>query len=838
MATSGRVGSGGFSGGSYFYFQWQLAGQTANYSTINWQWGLYIAPGGWYWGSNAIKSLSGYINGGQAFGANTWSNLSGTGDHQLLAGSWNIEHDPNGTKVFGISSTGYSFGDGNFSNSGNWDLPTIARHSYITNASGDTNDENPNPWVEFANPAGTAVDVYLDLPNLGIGGIARRYNVGSRYTWTLTTAELNQIRSALTNTNSTIVRYVVHDSLGGDNWTWIDRALSMDNANPTFSNFTYKDIYTGTVAITGNDQYLIQGWSAPLVTVSSGNKATANKQATMSRYTVTIGGFSDNVAYSTSTVTIAPGNVPDVNGAQQLSVKAVDSRGNSTTVSKTVNVLPYAVPVVNATATRANGFDDALVLHVVGSISPLRIGTADKNTINTTSGVQYRVSVDGAAYGSWTNLASTQTAVTGVITGNSDPVIAAAGSASSDHSYTIQVKIIDKLTETIQTVGQSAGTAIFKISDKNTGAISGPGSVYYKGKLLDTLLIAGPTGATGPAGTPGGATGPTGAIGRTGATGPAGATGAGATGAAGPSGATGPQGATGTTGATGASGVLGRTGPTGVQGSTGPTGVAGFVVQPTAPLRTDVLWVDSDDNSATQPGATGATGAAGSPGGATGPSGPSGPSGPLGPTGPTGAAGVIVQTSAPANTGVIWVDSDDSSPSEPGATGATGPAGSPGGATGATGPAGTNGATGVAGTAGATGPQGATGVAGANGATGPVGATGAAGAPTPRVGTTTSSASPTINTNNYDQYNITAQAANIVSMSTNLSGTPVSGQKLMLRIKDNGTTRTIAWGASFQSSGVATLLTTTVAGKTHHIGFIYDDAVSKWICIAADATGY
>jgi hypothetical protein len=108
---------------------------------------------------------------------------------------------------------------------------------------------------------------------------------------------------------------------------------------------------------------------------------------------------------------------------------------------------------------------------------------------------------------------------------------------------------------------------------------------------------------------------------------------------------------------------------------------------------------------------------------------------------------------------------------------------------------------------------------------------------TPRVGSTASSATPTINTDSYDQYNITALAAAITSMTTNLSGTPTDGQKLMIRFKDNGTARAITWGASFQSSGVATLLATTVINKTHHVGLIYDSAAAKWTCIAVDAAG-
>lgn len=103
---------------------------------------------------------------------------------------------------------------------------------------------------------------------------------------------------------------------------------------------------------------------------------------------------------------------------------------------------------------------------------------------------------------------------------------------------------------------------------------------------------------------------------------------------------------------------------------------------------------------------------------------------------------------------------------------------------------------------------------------------------TPRVGTTTSSATPTINTDNYDAYSITALAEAITSFTTNLSGTPTDFQKLLIRIKDNGTARAITWGASFEAKGVA-LPTTTVLSKVLTVGFIYDTVTSKWGCVSS-----
>jgi len=100
---------------------------------------------------------------------------------------------------------------------------------------------------------------------------------------------------------------------------------------------------------------------------------------------------------------------------------------------------------------------------------------------------------------------------------------------------------------------------------------------------------------------------------------------------------------------------------------------------------------------------------------------------------------------------------------------------------------------------------------------------------TPRVGTEVSSATPTINTDNYDVFSITALATAITSMTTNLSGTPTNGDKLLIRIKDDGTARTIAWGTSFEAGNTA-LPTTTVANVTLSVGFIYNSVDSKWAC--------
>ena len=101
----------------------------------------------------------------------------------------------------------------------------------------------------------------------------------------------------------------------------------------------------------------------------------------------------------------------------------------------------------------------------------------------------------------------------------------------------------------------------------------------------------------------------------------------------------------------------------------------------------------------------------------------------------------------------------------------------------------------------------------------------------PRTTTEVSSATPTINTDNTDIHTITALAVAITSMTTNLSGTPVNGQRLTIRILDNATARAITWGASFVSRG-ATLPTTTTLSKYLYVGFLWNSTASIWDCIA------
>lgn len=99
-----------------------------------------------------------------------------------------------------------------------------------------------------------------------------------------------------------------------------------------------------------------------------------------------------------------------------------------------------------------------------------------------------------------------------------------------------------------------------------------------------------------------------------------------------------------------------------------------------------------------------------------------------------------------------------------------------------------------------------------------------------RTGSTTSSATPTINTDNVDMYLLTAQAADITSFTTNLTGTPSEGDTLWIVIVGTAA-RAITWGSKFESS-TATLPTTTVSTNRLDVIFVWNTVSLKWRCLS------
>ena len=99
----------------------------------------------------------------------------------------------------------------------------------------------------------------------------------------------------------------------------------------------------------------------------------------------------------------------------------------------------------------------------------------------------------------------------------------------------------------------------------------------------------------------------------------------------------------------------------------------------------------------------------------------------------------------------------------------------------------------------------------------------------PRTSSTASTATLTPDISANDQYNLTAQAVGLTVAAP--TGTPVDGNRLIIRILDNGTGQTISWNATYTVIGV-TLPTTTTANKMIYVGCIYNSTNTRWDVVA------
>ena len=231
--------------------------------------------------------------------------------------------------------------------SSTYQLSVIASQATIVSAT-DFNDEQ-NPTITYSNPAGASVTklqacisfdgskddiAYRDVPK-----------TGNSYVFPLTDAERTVLRNNTPKTSRKVFFYLKTVVGSTEYYDRVEKNLTIVNANPTFaaSQVTYKDTNSATTAVTGNNQHIVQNKSVLSVTITA---ATAIKGATITSYVVSVNGVSKPL---TTAGTIEFGTI-NANSDLSLSVTAIDSRGNSTTVYKTVTVIPYAEPTVEPIA--------------------------------------------------------------------------------------------------------------------------------------------------------------------------------------------------------------------------------------------------------------------------------------------------------------------------------------------------------------------------------------------------------------------------------------------------------------------------------------------------------
>ena len=222
---------------------------------------------------------------------------------------------------------------------------------------------------------------------------------------------------------------------------------------PNFSNFTYLDSNSASVAVSGNNQVMIQGQSTPQITVSAANKATGNDGIAVSNYAFSFSGRSDTATWSSSADVVKTLGTPQNSGSQTMTVSAVDALSLSKAVNKNVQVYPWKKPTIDASIARLNNFEADSTLKISGTWAAINIGGTDKNTLSVA--FRYKPS-STSSWDAW---------ITRPITTSGDNYSATDLVISLDNTkqWDIQVRATDAfVTETISLV-LPAGQPIFFI---------------------------------------------------------------------------------------------------------------------------------------------------------------------------------------------------------------------------------------------------------------------------------------------------------------------------------------------------------------------------------------
>lgn len=414
--------------------------------------------------SNSSASLS--INGSAA-GYGGAYDLRTDGYKVIVSHSVRVYHDNNGNATIPIS---FSFNGllssyyPNGSISQNITLATIPRQATMTSAS-NFNDEI-NPSFTFTNPANASMSCWLEPKPVGEHLATRTLSgTSGTYTWTLTEEERTQLRNKCTTGNSCVCRIGLYSVVGGTTYaSYKDATMSIVNANPVFDNFEFEDINSATIALTGDNQKMIQGYSTIEATIPVVNKATAQKGATMSKYSFVISDVQRDIPYST---TGAVSNSIDFAKSGVFNVYAIDSRNNSTLVTKNALQTIAYNPLVkgNINVNRNNGTSEQTTLVFDGKVDLVDFG----QVVNSIQQAKYRYKqTDSDTWSSYNNITLTidqesNFSFNGFIQGDTNEGF------DIEHSYNIEVYIQDELSDITYTANLGSGKPGLAIHKQGIG---------------------------------------------------------------------------------------------------------------------------------------------------------------------------------------------------------------------------------------------------------------------------------------------------------------------------------------------------------------------------------
>lgn len=318
------------------------------------------------------------------------------------------------------------------------------------------------------NPSGASVKYFIDLPK----GTRRITQTSGSFTAT----QITNLTSYIPSSNSQSIRIgVVTLDKGGHErlYSYIDGTYNVVNSNPVFpsSKISWADANSTVSGVTGGN-VLVNTISKLSVTIQPMTFQN-NANSTNAYYTISFGNLSNTgVPYSSNDQTVTFTNpVNTTTGQQTLTVKAYDSRTNSTTAQITgINVIPYSPISDTTTAVRTNGFENETKITIKGTYSKVTVDNTAKNTITNVS-YYYKKSTDSTWTTGSTNVAFTLGSTSGTDKGSYTANTIYTHSFSNEYTYNVKIVVTERFGSKEFIINVPEGRPILWLSadKKNVG---------------------------------------------------------------------------------------------------------------------------------------------------------------------------------------------------------------------------------------------------------------------------------------------------------------------------------------------------------------------------------
>lgn len=328
-------------------FSWWENYQVTETNATNVGWKLeLIAGSAGAISSSYAKSWWVNINGSYYEGTN-YISIDNNETKLLASGDTAVVHNADGTKSFSYSFAQY-FGINfagvdikSISGSGTGTLTTIPRSAILTDAD-NFNDEFVVVSIKYSNPAGSsATSLQACIASTNGQTIYVPYREVSktdgRYNFILSDSEKRALRKAVTSGNSTTVAFYLYSDVGGHtNYSVLNRTFTIHGGTPQIGGIDLYDTNTSAIALTGDRNVMIKHYNNIYMKMSP----TARKDATIVKNYCKCGEeyVEGNWAYWDNAT------------SNYFKFTTVDSRGNQTSVERTLPMVEYIPLTANIEA--------------------------------------------------------------------------------------------------------------------------------------------------------------------------------------------------------------------------------------------------------------------------------------------------------------------------------------------------------------------------------------------------------------------------------------------------------------------------------------------------------